>query len=123
LAKPKYEIYKDKGGKFRFRLVASNGEIIATSEAYESKTECINGVKSVTENSRKADIYDLTTGEKVDLDALRIESQDAKISQTIKRGKIIEDDIPWVVGLGFGALALAIALILLVAIQYGLITL
>ena len=33
----KFELYADKAGKYRFRLKAGNGEIIAVSEAYESK--------------------------------------------------------------------------------------
>lgn len=43
----KFEITKDKAGKFRFRLKASNGEIIATSEAYETKSSAKNGITSV----------------------------------------------------------------------------
>ena len=31
---PKFEIYTDKAGEFRFRLKATNGQIIATSEGY-----------------------------------------------------------------------------------------
>jgi uncharacterized protein YegP (UPF0339 family) len=34
----KFELYKDAGGKYRFRLKAGNGEVIAVSEAYESKS-------------------------------------------------------------------------------------
>jgi micrococcal nuclease len=43
----KFEIKKDKAGKFRFNLIAANGEIIASSEAYESKEACINGIRAV----------------------------------------------------------------------------
>jgi uncharacterized protein YegP (UPF0339 family) len=39
----KFEIYKDKSGKFRFRLKAGNGEIIAVGEAYESKAAAMDG--------------------------------------------------------------------------------
>ena len=42
----KFEIYQDKGGKFRFRLKAGNGEIVAVGEAYESKASAKNGVES-----------------------------------------------------------------------------
>jgi hypothetical protein len=45
----KFEIYVDKAGKFRFRLRAPNNEIVAVSEAYESKANCIHGVKAVKE--------------------------------------------------------------------------
>ena len=54
MAKPKFEIFKDKNGKFRFRLKAPNGEIIATSEVYETKQGCENGIASVQENAPKA---------------------------------------------------------------------
>lgn len=56
---PKFELYSDKGGKFRFRLKAANGEIIATSEAYESKASAKNGIKSVMTNAPKAETVEL----------------------------------------------------------------
>jgi len=58
-AMPKFEIYKDAAGKFRWRLKAPNGEIIAASEAYESKDSCKNGINSVKLNAPKAEIADL----------------------------------------------------------------
>lgn len=61
MAEPKFEIYKDTAGKFRFRLIAPNGEIIAVSEAYESRDGCKNGIASVKENAPKAGIVDTTT--------------------------------------------------------------
>ena len=57
---PKFEIFKDAAGKFRWRLKAPNGEIIAASEAYESKDGCKNGIDSVKTNAPKAEIADLT---------------------------------------------------------------
>ena len=60
MPEPRFEIYKDASGKFRFRLRAANNEIIAVSEAYESKDRCENGVASVKENAPKAMIQDLT---------------------------------------------------------------
>lgn len=48
---PKFELYTDKGGGFRFRLKASNGEIIAVSESYKSKAGCKNGIASVKKNA------------------------------------------------------------------------
>jgi uncharacterized protein YegP (UPF0339 family) len=56
----KFELYKDKGGKFRFRLKAGNGEIIAVGEAYESKAAAKNGVASVQKNAAGAAVVDLT---------------------------------------------------------------
>lgn len=51
---PKFELYEDKGGEYRFRLKARNGEIIATSEGYKTKTSCENGIESVRKNAPDA---------------------------------------------------------------------
>lgn len=59
----KFEVYKDAGGKYRFRLKAANGEIIAASEAYTTKASALGGVDSVKRNAPDATIDDLT-GEK-----------------------------------------------------------
>jgi hypothetical protein len=59
-ATPKFEIYKDATEKFRWRLKAPNGEVIASSEAYESKDGCKNGIHSVKTNAPKAEIADTT---------------------------------------------------------------
>ena len=48
---PKFELYKDKAGEFRYRLKARNGEIILVGEGYASKAGCKNGVESVVKNA------------------------------------------------------------------------
>lgn len=48
---PKFEVYADKAGEFRFRLKARNGEIIAVSEGYKAKASCMNGIESVRKNA------------------------------------------------------------------------
>ena len=48
---PKFEVYKDKKGEFRFRLKAKNGQIIATSEGYSKLDSCLKGVASVKKNA------------------------------------------------------------------------
>ena len=48
---PKFEIYNDKAGEFRFRLKARNGEIILASEGYKTKASCENGIESVRKNA------------------------------------------------------------------------
>jgi uncharacterized protein YegP (UPF0339 family) len=53
---PKFEIYKDKAGEFRFRLKARNGEIIAVSEGYVKKDSCKNGIESVRKNAPDAPV-------------------------------------------------------------------
>jgi uncharacterized protein YegP (UPF0339 family) len=56
----KFEIFNDTTGKFRFRLKAANNKIIASSEAYESKNACQNGIESIKKHASKARILDLT---------------------------------------------------------------
>jgi uncharacterized protein YegP (UPF0339 family) len=51
---------KGSTGKSRFNLVATNGQVIATSEAYESKASAINGIESVKRNAPNAEIDDQT---------------------------------------------------------------
>ena len=53
---PKFEIYKDKAGEYRFRLKAKNGQIIATGEGYKAKASCLNGIESVKKNALGAEI-------------------------------------------------------------------
>ena len=51
---PKFELYRDKAGEYRFRLKARNGEIIAVSEIYSAKAGCLNGIESVRKNAADA---------------------------------------------------------------------
>lgn len=53
---PKFEVYLDKAGEYRFRLKARNGEVIATSEGYAAKAGCLNGIESVKKNAPEAPI-------------------------------------------------------------------
>ena len=58
---PKFEIYLDKAGLFRYRLYASNGESIAMSEmGYKTKDGLKNGIKSVATNAKNSEIIDET---------------------------------------------------------------
>ena len=54
----KFELYKDKKGEFRFRLVAPNGQTIAVSEGYKLKDSAMNGIESVKKNAPAAAIDD-----------------------------------------------------------------
>ena len=56
---PKFELYTDKAGEFRFRLKARNGEIIAVSEGYKAKASCLNGIDSVRRNAPDAAVEKL----------------------------------------------------------------
>ena len=53
---PKFEIYADKAGEFRFRLKARNGEVIAVSEGYKAKSGCLNGIESVRKNAADSEV-------------------------------------------------------------------
>ena len=56
--RPKFEMYVDNAGEFRFRLKATNGEIIAASEGYKAKESCENGIQSVRENAPVAEMVE-----------------------------------------------------------------
>ena len=47
---PKFEVYQDKDGEYRFRLTATNGQTIAVSEGYKQMDSCMNGIESVKKN-------------------------------------------------------------------------
>jgi len=55
---PKFEIYTDKKGEFRFRLKARNGQIVASGEGYKEKSSCLNGVESVRKNAAEGKMED-----------------------------------------------------------------
>ncbi len=56
----KFELYLDAAKKYRWRLKAGNGEIIAVGEAYESKAGAQNGIDSVKRNAPEARVEDDT---------------------------------------------------------------
>ncbi len=56
LSYPKWEIYEDGGGQFRFRLSASNGSCICHSQGYTKKTSCKNGIESIRRFAPAAEI-------------------------------------------------------------------
>lgn len=56
---PKFEMYTDKAGEFRFRLKAKNGQIIATGEGYKAKAGCKNGIESIRKNVVDAKIEEV----------------------------------------------------------------
>ncbi|MEG2287878.1 MAG: YegP family protein [Ruthenibacterium sp.] len=56
---PKFEVYADKKGEHRFRLVATNGQNILASEGYQSKAGCLAGIESVRKNAPAATIQEI----------------------------------------------------------------
>ena len=55
---PKFEVYTDKAGEFRFRLKATNGQVIAVSEGYKAIASCLNGIESVKKNALDAEVVE-----------------------------------------------------------------
>ena len=53
---PKFEVYTDKAGEYRFRLKATNGQVVATSEGYKKLASCMKGIESVKKNAVDAKI-------------------------------------------------------------------
>ena len=58
LKHPKFEMYLDRKGAYRFRLKARNGEIIAISDSYAAKAGCLGGIESVKTNAPDAIIVE-----------------------------------------------------------------
>ena len=55
---PKFEVYTDKAGEYRFRLKATNGQVIAVSEGYKAGASCLNGIESVKKNAPEAAVVE-----------------------------------------------------------------
>ena len=55
---PKFELYQDRAGEFRFRLRSRNGKIIAVSESYATRAGCLSGIESVQKNAPEAEIME-----------------------------------------------------------------
>jgi len=81
LPNPKYEIFVDANFEFRFNLIAPNGQIITSSQAYNTKQGCIKGVEAV-KNSCGADIEDLTVQQIDEKGTEGIEKQVIGIEET-----------------------------------------
>jgi len=73
---PKYQIFVDESSKFRFNLSASNGEIIAASEGYQTKQGCMNGISAV-QKSCSAEIEDLTISQSEEEKVVEVSGMEA----------------------------------------------
>ena len=60
LVAAKFVLKKGSTGNYHFNLVATNGQVIATSESYESKASALNGIESVKRNAPGAAVDDQT---------------------------------------------------------------
>ena len=53
---PRFELFQDRRGAFRFRLTARNGKIIAVSDAYSTHAACRKGIDSVRQNAPESSV-------------------------------------------------------------------
>ena len=53
---PKFQVYLDKAGEFRFRLLAKNGQNICHGEGYKALKSCLNGIESVRKNAADSEV-------------------------------------------------------------------
>ena len=83
----KFVVKKGSTGKFRFSLLSTNGQIVATSEAYNSKASAMNGIRSVKKLATDAEIEDQTTKEWAAGEDARKAAGTAKKSQAAGRKK------------------------------------
>ena len=51
-----FEIYKDKAGEFRFRIKATNGNVLAASEGYSAKASALNAIERIKSDAATAEI-------------------------------------------------------------------
>lgn len=54
----KFTVYRDKAGEFRFRIVATNGNILASSEGYKAKASAIKAIERIKSDAAEADVID-----------------------------------------------------------------
>jgi uncharacterized protein YegP (UPF0339 family) len=59
----KFVVNKTSNGQFRFNLVASNGQVVATSESYTRKASALDTIASIQKNAGSASIDDETTAD------------------------------------------------------------
>lgn len=76
--KGKFVVQKGSTGKFRFSLLSSNGQVVATSQTYATKASCMNGIKAVRTLSGDAEVEDQTTKEWATAEADRKAAAKAK---------------------------------------------
>lgn len=75
----KFVVKKGSTGKFRFNLLSTNGQVVASSEAYNSKASAMAGIKSVQKLAAGAEVEDQTTA------AWAKAQEEAKAAATAKK--------------------------------------
>lgn len=83
----KFVVKKGTTGKFRFSLLSTNGQIVATSEAYNTKASAMGGIRSVKKLAAEAEIEDQTTKEWAAGEEARKAAASAKKAKATARKK------------------------------------
>jgi uncharacterized protein YegP (UPF0339 family) len=84
----KFVVKKGTTGKFRFNLLSTNGQVVATSEAYNSKASALGGIRSVKSLAADAVIEDQTTKEWAAAEPARKAAAAAKSATAAAKKKI-----------------------------------
>ena len=74
----KFIVKKGSTGKFRFNLLSTNGKVVASGEAYNTKASAMGGISSVKNLAGDADIEEQTTKEWADVEPVRKAAAKAK---------------------------------------------
>ena len=90
MAKTRFEVYKDKTGTYRWKLLSQNGEAVANGgEAYASKNGAMNAVKKLKDWSKTKDIVDVEKTLEMDKKAKeKAKADKIKLSEKTKADKI-----------------------------------
>ena len=83
----KFVVKKGPTGKFRFNLLSTNGQVVASSEAYNTKASAMGGIRSVKSLAADAEIEDQTTKEWAAGESERKASATAKKSKSAGKKK------------------------------------
>ena len=67
----KFQLRKGTTGKYRFVVLSSNGQVVATSEAYERKASALAGIKAIQKIVTTAAVEDTTTKEYAEAEAAK----------------------------------------------------
>ncbi|MFJ6213180.1 YegP family protein [Streptomyces sp. NPDC092296] len=59
----KFEIYTDDSGSLRFRLKASNGQVLIVGDAYDTRDQCLKGIETIRKLAPYAEVSDIAAAE------------------------------------------------------------
>jgi uncharacterized protein YegP (UPF0339 family) len=87
----KFVVKKGSTGKFRFNLLSTNGQVVATSEAYNSKASAMGGIRAVKSLAGDATIEDQTTKEWAAGEAARTAAAAVKSAATTAKKRAAKE--------------------------------